>query len=64
MMFELMSRKGAWWTFNDTLINELKDAGIKVNNQYQGEKAVYDLLENDSTLVKFLVEKFRKILIN
>ncbi len=58
----LLNRKGAWYSFDATIIKEIEEAtGIKVQEQIQGINSVYNYLENEPKIVSYLADKFTKL---
>lgn len=60
-LFDMIQKKGAWISFADSLIKELKDAGLKVPEKIQGEPKLLEYLESNPEITEFMYKDFQKI---
>jgi RecA/RadA recombinase len=57
--WEFMNKAGAWVKPSDDFIELIKDLNIEVPENFQGEKALFKFIEENSVLVKFLSSYFK-----
>lgn len=62
LAWEFIKKAGAWITFSDSLIEEVKKAGLELEKQHQGMDNLRKYLEENENLTKFLFEKFKNVL--
>lgn len=62
LAFEILKKKGAWVSFDQSLIDEAKSIGIELKEQFQGLEAVYSYIEENKSVFDWLYSKFKKIL--
>lgn len=56
LMWEFISKKGTWFSFDDEVNTFLDAKGLSISQPIQGKKAVYEVLENKEELTKALRE--------
>jgi RecA/RadA recombinase len=54
----LITKSGAWYKFDEGFRNELIEKGFEVPESIQGMEKVYDLFENDESLIEYIKSKF------
>ena len=57
--WEFLEGKGAWIIINDSIINELKENGIEMEQKHQGKDNFVKYLEQNPDVTNFLFNKFR-----
>lgn len=57
--WEFMNKAGAWVKPSDDFIELVKDLNIEVPENFQGEKGLFKFIEDNPTLIKFLVNYFK-----
>ena len=62
MMFELAKKKGSWIAFEDSVVEEVKKAGLDLVVQLQGIEKFYTYLENNGPITQYFFNKFRDTL--
>lgn len=60
LMFDLIKKGGAWFTVDESLINELKENKLEIPEQFQGQAAIFEFLEQNQDVTKFLFKKFKE----
>lgn len=62
LSWELVKKKGAWYSFDDETVDELKKAGFEPTIQHQGLDNLRKYLEENKDICKYFFEKFRTAL--
>lgn len=62
IMFEFLSKKGAWYLVKTDLIKELSDISIIIPDTFHGIDNVRKYLEENQDVTKFLYKKFKETL--
>jgi RecA/RadA recombinase len=62
MKWELLTKKGGWYTFDEDLVALVADAGVEMPNRLQGYGKVNDLILGDEKLKDFLLDYLQRIL--
>jgi len=62
MSYDLIKRKGAWFSFDPSFVKEAKDAGVELKEQIQGMASVYEYVENDRKVFEWMYKKFSDLL--
>ena len=57
--WEFLEGKGAWIIINDSIVNELKENGIEMEQKHQGKDNFVKYLEQNPDVTNFLFNKFR-----
>ena len=57
--WEFMNKSGAWIKPSEDFIELIKELNIEVPESFQGERAVFKFIEENSQLVKFLTSYFK-----
>jgi hypothetical protein len=57
-----LTRKGAWFSFSQSLIEEAKLDEIEIKEQHQGINGVFDYINNDKAVFNWLYLKFKKMI--
>jgi hypothetical protein len=57
----LIEKKGAWITFSNDLIEELKQKDIECLEKVQGEPKLIEYLESNKKITDFLYKDFKKL---
>lgn len=55
--FELISRKGAWYNFNESFIQQAIKEGVEIQPQHQGMNSVYKYIEDNKLVFEWLYAK-------
>jgi RecA/RadA recombinase len=58
MLWELVTRSGAWYYVSEDLAKTLKENGFEVPEKFQGEESVFQFIEGNEKLVSFLHKYF------
>lgn len=58
MLWELVTRSGAWYYVSDDLGKTLKDNGFEVPEKFQGEESMFQFIESNEKLTSFLHKYF------
>lgn len=58
----LITKKGAWLTFTDDMVNSAKDAGIEIKAQHQGANNLREYIGQNPEILEFLVAKIKPLL--
>jgi RecA/RadA recombinase len=58
----LITKAGAWFSFDTEVAAEAREQGIEISDKYQGMKSLYDEMESNRPLFDFLHAKVRKTL--
>lgn len=63
IQWELVDKAGAWLTFSEDLIQELREAGFTIEDNFkiQGDAKLKDWLEQNPEVVQYLYKKFLKL---
>ena len=61
--WQLYKPKGIWWNINPEFEAELKDANIKFEATFQGEKNMRDYFDTNIDLTNYIIERMRKLII-
>lgn len=56
--------KGAWYTFEKSLLEEVKEAGYHLEEKIQGEKKIREFFEADPALTSFLHDKMLSLFLS
>lgn len=62
LMWEMVAKKGAWLTFNDSILKEAKDAGVEIQQQHQGMDNLRSYLEENQNITQYFFNKFKEAL--
>lgn len=62
LSFELAKRAGAWITFSEQTIQDLKEVGLNLKESVQGINGLYDYLEENQEIKDYFLNKFKKML--
>ena len=54
--WEMVTRSGAWYYIDDELSSILKQNKFEIPEKFQGENAIFNWIESDEKLIKFLHE--------
>ena len=57
--WEMLESKGAWIIVADSIIKELSEQGIEMEQKHQGKDNFVKYLEKNPDITKFLFNKFR-----
>jgi len=60
-LFKLIEKKGAWISFSEELIKELKQKKIDCPEKIQGEPKLIEHLESNKAMTDFLYKDFKKL---
>ena len=58
MMWEMVTRSGAWYYLSDDFSSMLKENGFEAPEKFQGENAIFEFIESKPKLVSFLHKYF------
>jgi len=61
--WDFLKKKGGWFSFEDSLIEELKKKGLELDKQYQGLNSVREALESKPEVTDFLFKKLKNVII-
>lgn len=62
LSYDLIKKKGGWFSFDPSFVKEAKDAGVELKEQIQGMAAVYEYVENDRKVFEWMYKKFSDLL--
>lgn len=62
LSFQILKKKGAWFSFDTSLIQEAKEKGLELQEQFQGMESVYLYIEANKPIFEWLYGRFKKIL--
>ena len=62
LMWEMITKKGPWLTFNEAILKEAKDAGVEIQQQHQGMDNLRSYLEENQNVTKYFFNKFKEAL--
>ena len=57
-----LTRKGAWFSFAQSLIDEAKIDGVEIKEQHQGINGVFDYIDSNRNIFDWLYTKFKKMI--
>ena len=60
--FEMLKKAGAWFTFDDKIRAEAKEAGVALKEKIHGMNGVYTYFEEDKAAYDFFFAKIQKII--
>jgi type III secretion system FlhB-like substrate exporter len=60
--FELVTKKGAWYSFSESIVSMAKDDGVEIQTQHQGMSSLYDYIENNKNVFEWLLKKVNEII--
>ena len=60
--WEFVHKRGAWITADDSFLELMEENGLEFPEKIQGEAKLSKLLEEDSSLSKFLIKYFKDII--
>jgi RecA/RadA recombinase len=64
-MFDLLKKKGAWFSFDPSFKEELeKNGASEIPDLFHGENEVFTWLENNKVVCDYIYDKFQKALIS
>ena len=58
LQWGLIKKAGAWYTFSDSLIEEAEKKKVEIQQKHQGERKLWNYLEENQNIVKFLEDRF------
>jgi RecA/RadA recombinase len=58
--WEFMERSGAWVKPSEDFIELVKDLGLEIPENFQGEKGLFKFIEENPSLIKFLTNYFKQ----
>lgn len=62
MLWEMVVRSGAWYYLDEELISMLKKENFEAPEKFQGENALFNWIESNPKLVKFLHKHFLSLI--
>jgi hypothetical protein len=62
LQFGVLTRKGAWYSFADVIVNEAKEAGIELKPLHQGLNNVFEYVEGNKEVFGWLLNKFKTLI--
>lgn len=60
-LFDMIQKKGAWISFSESLIEELKDSKIEIPEKIQGEPKLLAFLEANPEITELMYKDFQKL---
>lgn len=60
--FGLISKKGAWFSFSDEIIQMAEKDSVNIKQQHQGMNSVYDYIEENEDVFNWLLKKVKEII--
>lgn len=60
--FEMISRKGGWYSFSENIIELAKKDGLELQVQHQGMASVYDYIENNQDVFQWFLKKVKELI--
>ena len=64
LAWELVNKSGAWFSPSEDFLQLLDENSLTFPPKIQGEASLFKAVEEDSALLKFLIEYFRKMISN
>jgi RecA/RadA recombinase len=64
LAWEMVIKGGAWFSPSEDFLQMLTEVGMSFPEKIHGEAALFKAIEEDSALLKYLVEYFRKMISN
>lgn len=58
LLWELVTRSGAWYSVSEELNKIASDAGIEIPERFQGENSIFEFIESNEKLAKSLHKYF------
>ena len=62
IQWDMMIKSGAWFSFSEETLAELKEKKFKVENKFQGEESLLNYLENNKEITEYFFKKFKQTL--
>jgi len=62
LQFGLLSRKGAWYSFDEKIVEEAKADKIEIQVQHQGLNGVFEYVEGNKSVFGWLLNRFKAII--
>ena len=62
LAFSLIKRKGPWFSFDDSIIEEAKKANLELKTQIQGIDAVYTYFETEKPVFEWFLNKIKTVI--
>lgn len=59
--FGLLSKRGSWFSFEESLVNQAAKEGVDILVQHQGLKAVYKYIEENPNIFQWMYDKFSSL---
>ena len=60
--YEMMTKGGAWLTFEDDVISDAKESGIELQPKINGINKLYDYIEENESIMEFFRAKILKLI--
>jgi RecA/RadA recombinase len=64
LAWELVNKSGAWFSPSEDFLQLLAENSLEFPAKIQGEASLFKTVEDDASLLKFLIEYFRKMISN
>jgi hypothetical protein len=61
LQYGMLTRKGAWYSFDEKLIEEAKADGIEIKPLHQGMNGVFEYVEENKPVFEWLLNKFKSL---
>jgi hypothetical protein len=62
IQFGMLTRKGAWYSFDENFVNEAKTDGVEIKIQHQGLNGVFEYVEENKEVFNWLLKKFKSLI--
>jgi len=62
MQFGQLTRKGAWYSFSDSLVEEAKKDGVEIKVLHQGLNGVFEYVGENKEVFSWLLNKFKSLI--
>jgi len=59
LMFDIIKKNGAWFMVDESLVAELKASNLEIPEKFQGQPSIFEFLEQNQEVTKYLFKKFK-----
>jgi hypothetical protein len=61
LQYGMLTRKGAWYSFDEKLVEEAKADSVEIKVQHQGINGVFEYVEENKPVFEWLLGKFKSL---
>lgn len=61
LAYQMLTKGGAWFSFDSEILQEAKSAGVELPEKIQGLNGVYSLIEDNEQIFNFFYQKVKQI---